>query len=514
MAYTIIRGKAISGADTYILYKKQGSSYEEKARSSRLLFDLLALDALDGDYVVKAIGTGYQDSEYSNLVSYTKPATEELPDTPIVPDTPVTPDPDTPDTPTEGTCVITFNIQGHGEQPDSKTIKTPGTLSDLPVLEAEGYTFGGWWLDPACSELQVTERTQVEVGTTRSILYAKWTKVVVPEVTVPEDMRGVWQFKDTLTDSFLPLTFNGQTAAVASEDINFSINSCVVGSKIIKTAVDFQAGDGSAASGNISYEVFGLPAAYTFNKSEGTQGWCGTEGTGKTIEILDNNISEEFKKQICTNAEKIADSTNSTIISFSILDNTAKAIVGATWYNYIKTIADIGSGTLKGTYQLYCESENAPVEYYNEDSGTSGFICSADNPSRVLLGSDLLVAEASYQIYDPSTLDLSTAVEKEAYHFKNILDDDFCAPGSALQVLLTVKGKLYNGFRRDSETGDLLTIENAVMANPEITLYNFNTKTWTLSDEGTKLKRFIFYAEPSSVSDDIKLKLLKNAAKC
>lgn len=507
MAYTIIRGKAVSGADTYKLYKIQGSSYEEKATSSRLHFDLLALGASDGEYVVKAFGTGYQESNYSNSVKYTKPATEEIPDT----SDPGTSDPDTPSvTPTEGECTITFEMQGHGDQLAEIKIKTPGTIPALSTPVADGYTFGGWWIDSDCVKLQAVEGSNIMVGTTRLILYAKWTEVVAPEVTVPEDMRGIWQFKDTLTDSFLPLSFNGQTAAVASEDINFSINSCVVGSKITKAAVDLKAGDGSAASGNISYEVFGNPTAYTFNKSEGgTQGWC---GTGKTIEILDNNISEDFKKQICTNAEKIADSTNSTIISFSILDNTAKAISGATWYNYIKTIADVG--TLKDTYQLYCEAEDAPVEYYNEDSETSGFICSADNPSRVLLGSDLLVAEASYQIYDPSTLDLSTAVEKEVYQFKNILDDDFCAPGSALQFLSTVKGKLYDGFRRDSETGDLLTIENTVMANPEITLYNFNTKTWNVSDDGTKLKRFIFYAEPSSVSDDIKLKLLKNAAKC
>lgn len=512
MAYTIIRGKAVSGADTYKLYKQQGSSYTKVGESSRLHFDLLALGVSDGDYVVKACGTGYQDSNYSNPVSYTKPATEEIPDTSDPgtsdPDTPETPEPDTPETPTEGECTITFVMQGHGDQLAEIKIKTPGTVPALSTPVAEGYTFGGWWLDPTYSD-QVIEGRGVAVEVTSLILYAKWTEVVVPEVTVPEDMRGIWQFKDTLTDSFLPLSFNGQTAAVASEDINFSINSCVVGSKITKAAVDLQAGDGSAASGNISYEVFGNPTAYTFNKSEGTQGWC---GTGKTIEILDNNISEDFKKQICTNAEKTADSTNSTIISFSILDNTAKAISGATWYNYIKTIADIG--TLKDTYQLYCEAEDAPVEYYNEDSGTSGFICSADDTSRVLLGSDLLVEGVSYQIYDPSTLDLFTAVEKEVYQFKNILDDDFCAPGSALQFLSTVKGKLYDGFRRDSETGDLLTIENAVMANPEITLYNFNTKTWNVSDDGTKLKRFIFYAEPSSVSDDIKLKLLKNAAKC
>jgi hypothetical protein len=173
MAYTIIRGKAVSGADTYKLYKIQGSSYEEKATSSRLHFDLLALGASDGDYVVKAFGKGYQASNYSNLVSYTKPATEEIPDTPIVPDTPVTPDPD-PETPTEGTCVITFNIQGHGEQPEQMTIKTPGTLSDLPVLVAEGYTFGGWWLEPACSEL-AAEGRGINVKVTSLILYAKWT---------------------------------------------------------------------------------------------------------------------------------------------------------------------------------------------------------------------------------------------------------------------------------------------------------------------------------------------------
>lgn len=441
MADTIIRGKAVSGADTYKLYKKQDdSSYEEKATSSKLLFDLLAIpDASDGEYVVKAFGTGYIASEYSNPVKYTKPTTSDPgtsdpgtsdPDTPTVPDTPETPDPD----------------------------------PDVPET---------------------------------------------PEVIIPEDMRGIWQFKDTLTDSFLPLSFTNQTEAEASENINFSINSCVVSSKITKAAVDSQAGDGSAASGNISYEVFGHPTAYTFNKSEGTQGWC---GTGKTIEILDNNISEDFKKQICANAEKTPDSTNSTIISFSILDKTAKAISGATWYNYIKTIADIG--TLTDTVQLYCGAENeektAPVEYYNKDSGTSGFICYTDddNNSRVLLSTDSLVEGASYKIYDPSTLDLSEALAAGTYYFKNILDDDFCAPGSALNFMFVVNSLAYDGLRRDSETGDLITISRT--GNPEIVLYNFNNKTWAVSDEGNKFKRFTFYG---GLSTTLNSKFLSNAAK-
>lgn len=191
MAYTIIRGKAVSGADTYKLYKKQGSSYAKVAESSRLHFDLLALGVSDGDYAVKAFGTGYKESDYSNLVSYTKPATEEIPDTPIVPDTPVTPDPDipetpdpetpetpdpdVPETPTVGECVITFEMQGHGDQPAEITIETPGTIPALSVPVAEGYTFGGWWLDSTYSE-QVTEGTKVEVGTTSLTLYAKWTE--------------------------------------------------------------------------------------------------------------------------------------------------------------------------------------------------------------------------------------------------------------------------------------------------------------------------------------------------
>lgn len=176
MAYTIIRGKAVSGADTYKLYKIQGSSYEEKATSSRLHFDLLALGVSDGDYVVKAFGTGYQESDYSNRISYTKPATEEIPDT----SDPGTSNPDTPtvpDTPTEGKCEITFNIQGHGVQPDPIEINTPGTLSNLPALEAEGYTFGGWWLEPTCSnlDLEAYNGRGIDVGVTHLTLYAKWT---------------------------------------------------------------------------------------------------------------------------------------------------------------------------------------------------------------------------------------------------------------------------------------------------------------------------------------------------
>ena len=69
------------------------------------------------------------------------------------------------------TYTVTYEINGQGVQPENLT----GLLAlpaEFPVLEAEGYTFGGWFTDETLQTPAVAG-TKIESNIT---LYAKWTE--------------------------------------------------------------------------------------------------------------------------------------------------------------------------------------------------------------------------------------------------------------------------------------------------------------------------------------------------
>ena len=88
--------------------------------------------------------------------------------------------PNTPDTPEVQKYTITYNINGHGDETAAKGDLTT-IPSELPTLTAEGYTFGGWYMDQACTNA-VTKGATLTGNIT---LYAKWTKNADPKPEIP-----------------------------------------------------------------------------------------------------------------------------------------------------------------------------------------------------------------------------------------------------------------------------------------------------------------------------------------
>ena len=74
-------------------------------------------------------------------------------------------------TPAPVTYSITYNINGHGTQPETVTGVT-SLPTTLPVLSEAGYTFDGWYMDSALS----TVATAGATITSNVTLYAKWTE--------------------------------------------------------------------------------------------------------------------------------------------------------------------------------------------------------------------------------------------------------------------------------------------------------------------------------------------------
>lgn len=65
---------------------------------------------------------------------------------------------------------VTFHANGHGTDPDSQT-KEYGQTIFSPTIYAEGWTFGGWYREPACQNVW-----NFSTAITENIdLYAKWT---------------------------------------------------------------------------------------------------------------------------------------------------------------------------------------------------------------------------------------------------------------------------------------------------------------------------------------------------
>ncbi len=72
----------------------------------------------------------------------------------------------------EDNATVTFDVHGHGSAPEPVVMKKGSWLFDVPVPAAEGYTFGGWYLDQECSQ-PFDESEPIYNNMT---LYAKWTE--------------------------------------------------------------------------------------------------------------------------------------------------------------------------------------------------------------------------------------------------------------------------------------------------------------------------------------------------
>ena len=75
-------------------------------------------------------------------------------------------------TPGGETVTLTFNANGHGTAPEAETV-TKGTAATAPTDPvAEGYTFGGWYEEAACTNA-FSFSTVLNAD---KIVYAKWTE--------------------------------------------------------------------------------------------------------------------------------------------------------------------------------------------------------------------------------------------------------------------------------------------------------------------------------------------------
>ena len=68
---------------------------------------------------------------------------------------------------------VTFNVQGHGQAPQSVEVNEGGKVTKPTDPSAEGWTFGGWYKEADCENAWDFDTDTVSAATT---LYAKWTE--------------------------------------------------------------------------------------------------------------------------------------------------------------------------------------------------------------------------------------------------------------------------------------------------------------------------------------------------
>ena len=81
---------------------------------------------------------------------------------------------------------VTFDTNGHGTAPDAQSVVSGSTVAKPSDPTTEGYTFGGWYKEAACTNAWDFANDTVTAATT---LYAKWTAVY--EVTY-KVVGGTW----------------------------------------------------------------------------------------------------------------------------------------------------------------------------------------------------------------------------------------------------------------------------------------------------------------------------------
>ena len=80
---------------------------------------------------------------------------------------------------------LSYNANGHGTAPSSAQVAVIST-NNLPTLSADGFAFGGWYYETACTN-KVVANTILTSATT---IYAKWTETIVSTLTYDANGHG------------------------------------------------------------------------------------------------------------------------------------------------------------------------------------------------------------------------------------------------------------------------------------------------------------------------------------
>ncbi|MDR2022092.1 MAG: InlB B-repeat-containing protein [Hungatella sp.] len=183
-------------------------------------------------------------------------------------------------------CVIHFdkNLNAVGKNPEDKIVAYGEPVGTLPVINAEGYTFLGWYTEPN-NGTKVIETTPAPLGETT--YYAHWDKKSEPtepepsKPDPPDESEKNKEEKETVVKPVDPVIDSNSKPTVPDTGGNFTVNPYdprdVTYTKPDGTpAKDEWVGDGEDwyhvdANGKLNYDWFleGEKTWYKLNKEPG-----------------------------------------------------------------------------------------------------------------------------------------------------------------------------------------------------------------------------------------------------
>ncbi len=108
--------------------------------------------------------------------------------------------------------IVTYDMQGIGEQIDPETVSEGEMLTKPDTPTADGYTFAEWYQEPECINLWDFETDAITQDT---VLYAKWIQgneaAISDETAVAEERIDLSaKLTDTQTSKIAPRVYNGK----------------------------------------------------------------------------------------------------------------------------------------------------------------------------------------------------------------------------------------------------------------------------------------------------------------
>lgn len=177
---------------------------------------------------------------------------------------------------------VTFNMQGHGMAPANQEIVSGQTATTPEDPIADGYDFGGWYKEAACSHLW---NFGVDVVTANTTIFAKWTPI---SYNIEYTLNG-----GSVTAAN-PANYNIETAT-------FTLNNPT------KTGYDFAGWTGS--NGTTPQTSVSIAKGSTGDKSY-TANWTPSNDTHYTVKHWQQNVADDDYTEVTADAQTLQGTTD------------------------------------------------------------------------------------------------------------------------------------------------------------------------------------------------------------
>lgn len=174
---------------------------------------------------------------------------------------------------TANTYIVTFNANGgEAPSPSTKQVTFGSTFGDLATTTRSGYTFKGWFTEPA-GGTQVSAATLVDEADDQT-LYAQWTPVPVASFAITGIPAQVPVGIPVTGISITALDSNGQVATAFTGTVSFGGTAGITGTSanfvagalagvsitpnIAGTGLSFIVDDGAGHTGSTTFDVLSM----------------------------------------------------------------------------------------------------------------------------------------------------------------------------------------------------------------------------------------------------------------